>query len=622
MSANSALRVTELDFNDIKTNLKTFLKSQNEFSGYDFEGSSMSVLLDILAYNTHYNAFYTNMVANEMFLDSALLRSSVVSKARALGYTPRSVTGATAKINIQITPTDSPSSISIDKNTPFAATVNNITYTFNTTESTTVLKNSSGNYVANNVNIKQGNFIAHSYVANTSDPDQKYIFPNLGTDTSTLVVKLKNSAAEANVYVYNKASDITTVNSTSNIYFTHENTDGRYEITFGDGVLGRKLTSGNVIILESLVSEGSTPNGADTFTVSNNVGGYSNVFITTVSAATGGSERESIESVKFNAPKHYETQNRAVTVNDYRRIISTEYSDADSIAVWGGEDNETPVYGKVFIAVKPKSGLTLTDTAKDYIKQLLKERKVVSVTPEVQNPDYTYMNFDCTVKFNEATSQNTAAIIAQYVKNKIVEFGTNELSNFDLKFRYSKLLREIDKVDPSILNNLLTVTLTKKLTVTIGTSASYKANFSNEIYHPNNTYIGAITSTQFTYNDTVGNSETECFLDDQDGIVRVVKLKLGIRTLIQNNIGTVSYSNGSISLSTFAPNAITGNTVNITVTPAANDVSPVRDQILLISNNDVTVTATTDSTESIGSVVTIGSTSTSGSTSATTSSGY
>ena len=622
MSANSALRVTELDFNDIKTNLKTFLKSQNEFSGYDFEGSSMSVLLDILAYNTHYNAFYTNMVANEMFLDSALLRSSVVSKARALGYTPRSVTGATAKINIQITPTDSPSSISIDKNTPFAATVNNITYTFNTTESTTVLKNSSGNYVANNVNIKQGNFLAHSYVANTSDPDQKYIFPNLGTDTSTLVVKLKNSAAEANVYVYNKASDITTVNSTSNIYFTHENTDGRYEITFGDGVLGRKLTSGNVIILESLVSEGSTPNGADTFTVSNNVGGYSNVFITTVSAATGGSERESIESVKFNAPKHYETQNRAVTVNDYRRIISTEYSDADSIAVWGGEDNETPVYGKVFIAVKPKSGLTLTDTAKDYIKQLLKERKVVSVTPEVQNPDYTYMNFDCTVKFNEATSQNTAAIIAQNVKNKIVEFGTNELSNFDLKFRYSKLLREIDKVDPSILNNLLTVTLTKKLTVTIGASASYKANFSNQIYHPNNTYIGAVTSTQFTYNDTVGNSETECFLDDQDGIIRVVKLKLGIRTLIQNNIGTVSYSNGSISLSTFAPTAITGNTVNITVTPAANDISPVRDQILLISNNDVTVTATTDSTESIGSVVTIGSTSTSGSTSATTSSGY
>ena len=622
MSANSALRVTELDFNDIKTNLRTFLKSQNEFSGYDFEGSSMSVLLDILAYNTHYNAFYTNMVANEMFLDSALLRSSVVSKARALGYTPRSVTGATAKINIQVSPTDSPTSINVDKNTPFTSTVNNVTYTFNTTESTTISKNSNGNYVANNVTIKQGDFLSHSYVANTSDPDQKYIFPNLGTDSSTIVVKLKESSASANVYVYTKASDITTVNSSSNVYFTHENTDGRFEVTFGDGILGRKLTSGNVIILESLVSEGEIPNGAETFIASNNVGGYSNVFVTTATAAFGGSDRETVESIKFNAPKHYETQNRAVTVNDYRRIISTEYADADSIAVWGGEDNETPVYGKVFIAIKPKTGLTLTDTAKDYIKQLLKERKVVSVTPEVQNPDYTYMNFDCTVKFNEATSQNTAAVIAQNVKNKIVNFGINDLSNFDLKFRYSKLTREIDKVDPSILSNLLTVKLIKKLTVTVGSSASYKANFHNEIYHPNNTYIGAVTSTEFTYRDTVGNSETECFLDDENGVMRVVKLKLGVRTLIQNSIGTVDYTKGLINLSTFAPTAITGNTVNITITPASNDVSPVRDQILIISNNDVTVTATSDSTESLGSVITVGSTTATGTSTASTSSGY
>ena len=622
MSANSALRVTELDFNDIKTNLKTFLKSQNEFSGYDFEGSSMSVLLDILAYNTHYNAFYTNMVANEMFLDSALLRSSVVSKARALGYTPRSVTGATAKINIQVSPTDSPTSISIDKNTPFTSTVNNVSYTFNTTESTTITKNSNGNYIANNVTIKQGDFLSHSYIANTSDPDQKYIFPNMGTDSSTIVVKLKESSASANVYVYTKASDITTVNSSSNVYFTHENTDGRFEVTFGDDILGRKLTSGNVIILESLVSEGEIPNGAETFFASNNVGGYSNVFITTATAAFGGNDRETVQSIKFNAPKHYETQNRAVTVNDYRRIVSTEYADADSIAVWGGEDNETPVYGKVFIAVKPKTGLTLTDTAKDYIKQILKERKVVSVTPEVQNPDYTYMKFDSTVKFNESTAQNTAAVIAQNVKNKIVNFGTNELSNFDLKFRYSKLTREIDKVDPSILSNLLTVKLIKKLTVTVGSSASYKSNFSNEIYHPNNTYIGSVTSTEFTYSDTVGNSETECFLDDENGTIRVVKLKLGVRTLIQNSIGTVDYTNGLINLSTFAPTAITGNTVNITITPASNDISPVRDQILIISNNDVTVTATSDSTESIGSVITVGSTTTTGTSTSSTSSGY
>ena len=610
MSANSSLRVTELDFNDIKTNLKTFLKSQNEFEGYDFDGSSISVLLDILAYNTHYNAFYTNMVANEMFLDSALLRSSVVSKARALGYTPRSVTGATAKINIQVYPTDSPSSITIDKNTPFNSTANNVTYVFNTTSSTTIGRNSENNYIAENVELKQGNFLAHTYTANTSDSDQKFIFPNLGTDTSTVIVKLKNSSSEANVHVYSPASDITTVNSTSNVYFTHENTDGYYEVTFGDDILGRKLVSGNIVILESLVSEGDAPNGADTFTPAGSLSGYSNSFITTTVAAYGGQERETLDSIKFNAPKNYETQNRAVTVNDYRRIIAKEYSDADSIAVWGGEDNDTPVYGKVFIAVKPKSGLVLTDTAKNAIKSILKDRKIVTVTPEIQPPDYIYMNFDCKIKFNELTAQNTASVIADNVQKEIVKFGTTDLSKFDLKFRYSKLTRAIDKVDPSILGNLLNITLTKKLEVDTNQTSSYTVKFGNEIYHPNNTYVGSVTSTQFTHNNTIGESQSECFIDDENGILRVVKIVLGDRTVVQNNIGTVAYTEGTLSLQTFGPTAIVGNTVNITITPESNDISPVRDQVLIISNNDVTVTASADATESIGSVISVGSTST------------
>ena len=604
MSANSALRVTELDFDTIKSNLKSFMSSQSEFKDFDFEGSTMSVLLDVLAYNTHYNAFYLNMLSNEMFLDTAIMRNNVVARAKALGYVPKSMTGSTALLNLNIFPDGEPTVVTIDKNTPFTSTINNVSYIFNTTKSTTVDKNSNGTFSVDNVEVKQGVFLAHNYVANTANEAQKFLLPNANTDTSTLVVKVKNSESESDTHVYSRATDAVTVSGTSNVYFLNESTDGKYEVSFGDGKIGRSITTGNIIILESLVCEGINTNGAQTFKLANTIGGYSNVTITTATAAYGGADRENVASIKHNAPKQYETQNRAVTVNDYRRILKAEYTDADSIATWGGDDNDPPVYGKIFISVKPKSGLVLTSAAKDYIKSLLNDRKVVTVTPEIIDPDYIYMNLDCKVKYDSRVSQNSAAVIADNVKTAIVNFGNTNLSNFDLRFRYSKLTAAIDNVDPSILNNLLNITLTKKLEVSTTAASNYTVKFENEIYHPNNTYVGSITSTNFTYNDPLGDSQSGCVLDDKDSVLRVVKTVAGTLTEIANNVGSVSYQTGKLSLESFASTALVGNTINITITPASSDVTPIREQILLIQTENVTVTATTDLTEATGTVTT------------------
>ena len=580
------------------------MRSQTEFADYDFDGSSISVLLDILAYNTHYNAFYLNMLANEMFLDSALLRSSVVSRAKALGYTPRSVTGTSASVDLQIFPTGEPATITVDKNTDFTSVVNNISYTFNTTESTTIAKNSNNQFFANGITLKQGVALIHTYTANTLNPDQKFILPNANTDTSTLTVKLKNSVDESNTYVYNKISDVTTVNSTSNVYYLNEGTDGRYEVSFGDGVLGRKIASGNIVILDALVCEGTVTNGASEFSLAGTVGGYSNVTVATVTTGFGGADRESIDSVKFNAPKNYETQNRAVTVNDYKRIVTSEYSDAQSITTWGGEDNDPPVYGKVFIAVKPKSGLILTAAAKDAVRTVLASRKIVTVTPEVIAPDYIYLNINSSIKYDSLVSQNSAAVIADNVKSAIVNYGATELNNFDLRFRYSKLTTAIDNVDPSILGNLTTITLTKKIEIEAGVATNYGIKFSNEIYHPNDTYVGSIVSTTFTYDDGLGTIQSDCSLDDEDSVLRVVKTVSGSKVVVANNIGTVSYSSGLVNLVSFAPPAISGNTLNITITSASNDITPVREQILVINTEDVTTSAIADNTDATGSVTT------------------
>ena len=367
MAEITKLNITDLDFDSIKNNLRDYFGSQTEFSDHDFEGSAISVMLDILAYNTYYNSYYVNMLASESFLDSAQLRDSVVSRASMLGYTPQSVTGAKANVAITITPGDSPASITIDKDTQFTSSVNGTSYTFCTANSTTITP-VDGVYTATGVTLAQGIPLTFRYTANTANTEQKFLLPNANTDTDSLTVTIQESATDTNTSVYSKATDITTVNSTSNVYFLSEHTAGQYKVEFGDGVLGRKPITGNIVLLKALVSEGDDCNGANTFSAAGTVGGYSTVSVAVSNAASGGSDKESLESIKFNAPKTYETQNRAVTTDDYKKIVEAEVSGLDSVSVWGGQDHSTPTYGTVFISAKPTGATSLSTSQISEIK--------------------------------------------------------------------------------------------------------------------------------------------------------------------------------------------------------------------------------------------------------------
>jgi len=611
----SKLAVSELDFDNIKTNLKQFLGDQNEFADYNFDASAMSVLLDLLSYNTHYNAFYLNMIANEMFLDTASIRSSVVSRAKHLGYTPVSMKGAKAYVDLTITPADDPATIVIAKDTQFTSSVDGVAYTFCTSNSATVNVNANGVYTTANVELTQGIPLTHKYTANTSDPDQRFILPNANTDTSTLTVKLQISATNSNLHTYTAANDTTTVNSTANVYFLEEDEEGRYEVTFGDGTIGRALVTGNIIILSSLIADGDAPNGAKTFSPVSGVGGYSNVIVSTVTNAVGGAERDSISTIKFNAPKNYQAQNRAVTISDYKRLLERDYPAAESVIAWGGEEHDPPVYGKVYLAIKPQTGLTLSSATKSYIADtVLGGRNIVSITPEVVDPDYMYITVTSTISYDSTRTTESAEQIKNSISNTVYQYGVNNLGLFANQFRYSPMIKQIDETETSIESSLTSIKLRREITPILGSSTSYTLKFSNEIKHDSNTDI-SISSTRFSHNDDNGTLREDCELQDDNGILQVFRTSGADRVVVANNVGSVTYGTGVVALTSFAPTAISDGTtkLSVTVEPESNDVKPYREQILLIANSDISLSMVDTSGTGKATIV---------QTTSTTSSGY
>jgi len=601
MAAEGKLNISELDFAKIKDNLTGFLTSQSDFVGYNFKGSSFDVLLDVLSYNTHYNAFYANMVANEMFLDSATLRNSVVARAKHLGYLPRSTKGSKASVILTITPTDAPASISIPKNTQFQGEVEGVSFIWCTQNSHSVNINANGVYTVADVVLTQGIPSTFRYTANTGDIDQRFLLPNANTDTDSLSVTVQVSAQDTDSTVYTEANDITTINATSTIYFLEEVKDGKYEIEFGDNVLGKALSNGNIVILSSLICDANATNGAKSFSVVSEVGGYSNVKIVTTSSASGGAEAADIEEIKFNAPKNYEAQNRCVTVFDYVTMIKKDYSGADAVVAWGGEDSDPPVYGKVYVAIKPTSGLVLTGAAKTLIKDtILKKRNVVGITPEIVDPDYMYLKVSSTVKYDSGLTTNSSSVLKSTITTAVTDFGTTNLKTFDKSFRYSNLIKTIDEAEVSIKSNQTSIIIKRYLYPALGSSAAYTLPFSNQVYHPDKTFWGAVTSSEFSYNDSVNTLWTACKLQDANGVVQVYRTSGEDRIVVNNNVGTITYLSGKIELKSFQPIAIgsetTGNTepMEIFVTPASSDILPLREQIILIESGDVNVTMLDD----------------------------
>jgi len=594
--ADKRIRITELDFDNIKSNLKAFLKSQDKFKDFDFEGSGMSVLMDLLAYNTHYNAYYANMVANEMFLDTAVKRDSVLAHAKMLGYVPRSSTSPTARINVTVNnPSGSPTVLTMPRGTLFNTTVADTTYQYVVLSdiSTTV---TGGVYSFLDVPVREGTLVNFQYVNDASDDTQRFLIQDAKADTSTLKVSVREGVTGSATVVYEQYSNYIDVASDSEVYFLEAADKGYYEIKFGDGIIGKELPDGAVITISYLITNEEESNGANRFTLATSVGGSTDATISVVSNSTGGSKRESVDSVKFNAPRYRSSQNRAVTADDYKVIVPKLYPNVDAIQVWGGEDNDPPVYGKVFLCIKPKTGERLTSLTKQSISDgILANKSMVSITPEITDPVYLHIVPSVTVYWNPNSTESSESVIEQKVRDTIMNYYNTEIKNFDSVFRFSKLMRLIDQSDVGIVSNITTLKLERHIVAKLGQEIRYILKTYNKIYTQGPGTPSAISSTGFIPS---GRTEVHFLDDDGNGVVRAYYLEEGTNTKVYTNLnqGTVNYATGEVVVdalnpaSTVEPNRV----IIVRIVPESNDVVSVRNSLLLIEEQDIKVESIVD----------------------------
>ncbi|NDB58937.1 hypothetical protein EB001_10850, partial [bacterium] len=469
-TSNTALRITELDFDSIKNNLKNFLRSQNQFQDFDFEGSGMSILLDVLAYNTHYMGYYLNVIGNEMFLDTAQLRSSVLSHAKNLNYVPQSQKGALVNANIKVTPTyiedQTTNVITLEKYTKFLGQdLDGINYQFVTWNANTATKIDSA-FTFSNTQLRQGEVTTLQFVMDPTNTTRRFKIPTANLDTDTLTITVQESSTNTSTIEYKIAEDITELKSNTAAYFLEEAEDLTYTIYFGDDVIGKKPKNGNIIICNYLDTVGSIANNISKFYLSDTIAGLykNNVSITAANSSYGGTDKETINQVKHRAPYFYTTQNRAVTIRDYETILTKDYNNIDSVTVWGGEDNLPIVYGKVFMSLKTKGNYKLTNYEKDQIKtSLIKRRNVMTVSPEIVDPDYTYILIKGQVNYNSTLTSLSSNEILTYVKASISDYIDAELNKFTASFRKSKLQTYIENSEKSITGSDLTIYVQKRV---------------------------------------------------------------------------------------------------------------------------------------------------------------
>jgi hypothetical protein len=620
MATNTDLVVTGLDFDTIRANLRTYIASKPEFTDYDFNDSALGTLLDLLAYNTYMNAFYANMATNESFLDTAQQYDSVVSHAKTLGYFPTSARGSTANVQLIFTSSIANNtfrSIRVPKNTQFTATVNGTSYTFVTPQTYTITANSSGGF-ADYVNIKEGIPLTHRYVFNRTS-NTSFVLPNENVDTTSITVSVTTSG---NVQTYVPADDLMTSNSSSQIFFIEADRQKKYKISFGDGVLGKLPATASIVTVNYRVCNGIAPNGANSFSLSNTtIDGQSDITIVPVGRASGGAEIESIESLRLNAPRAYETQNRTVTSQDYERIVLKQNPDIQAISVWGGEENDPPIYGKVFVAAKPRNSTVFSLNRKAEIIADIKKYNVQSIDVEMVDPSYLYIVPEVTVRYDASATNLTPGELASAVAARVISFETNNLSNFNKSFRYSRFLDWLDGTDDSIRTTNANIRLRKMFVPSTTVASNHTITFNTALQklgpaelisgvsrHPG---YGAVTSSSFTY------GTNESFFDDNGfGTLRVYYRSLAGRLgriYTNYNAGTIDYENGIVNINSFSASAYSGSGISVFVSPYSPNITPVRNQILLISQtridivNDKTnqTVATASNIDTIGQTATI-----------------
>jgi len=610
MANNQKLEISGLDFDTVKTNLKTFLRNQDQFLDYDFEGSGMSALLDVLAYNTHYLGFHANMLANEMFIDSAALRSSVVSHAKTLGYETRSVRAPRSKVNVTLNDATL-ATATMNAGQVFTTTINNVSYQFVTVSDFTASQTGAG-ITFSDIPIYEGSYVTTRYTADSTDVNQKFLLNTDKADTTTLTVQVQNSSSDSTTVTYTKATDITQLTGDSTVYYLQEVSDGQFEVYFGDGVVSKKLSDGNIVIRKCVVTNIDEANGAFAFTNSGAINTVVDVTTTTLEIASGGAAAETIQSIKLSAPLDYASQGRCVTTNDYKVFVQKLYPNATAIQVFGGENGSfdsslgvvsTAEYGKVFISVRNNLGTNLTEVEKTGLVSQLGKFTVASITPVIVDPDFMYVLLTCDFKYDSSATTKTKDTLVTEVTQTIIDYNTTELVKFDAILRHSKLLSLIDSTDNSITSSSVNPRLAKYFTPEKGESKSYNLYYNNALYNPhaghNSDMGGILTSTGFYVSGT--NSTNEQFFDDDgNGNLRTYYLTGATRNYTNETAGTVDYVTGAIAINNIVITSIsnvdgaTSTRIRVVVLPRSNDIVALRNQILEIDTVNTKVTGGVD----------------------------
>ena len=593
VNTQGKLEITDVDFDTIKTNLKTYLKGQAQFTDYDFDGSGLSVLLDVLAYNTHYNAFMANMLANEMFLDTAVKRNSVVSHAKAMGYTPVSVRAPSATVDVTVNDANS-ASLTMYAGHVFNASTTGTSFQFVNIADVTI--QAGDTYVFSGLKLYEGTWTTTKFTVNISDADQRFIIPNENVDISTLLVTVQTSSSDSTTTTYTKANNLVDVKSTTTAFFCQETTEGEWQIYFGDDVIGKKLIDGNIVSLSYVVTNQGDANGASTFTSSGAIGTFTDITVTTTSAAAGGAAAENIGAIQFNAPFSYAAQNRAVTANDYKALVPQLYSNISSIAVWGGEYADPAVYGKVFISIKTPSGNNLTANTKESIRTLLADYTVASITPEFVDPVTIKIIPVVDFRYNPSVTTKSNTALVTLVTTAVNSFSDDDLEKFEGLFRYSKFQRTIDDADTSILSNIVIIKISQAFTPTLAAATKYTIAFSNAIEHSGGDISGqqpVVTSTGFVIS---GNTNTLYFDDDGAGKIKTYYLTGSTKTTVDSEAGTINYNTGEIIITSINITSVVNadGTITFTMKPASNDLVPVRNQVFQIDSTNLSVSGSVD----------------------------
>jgi hypothetical protein len=610
MANNQKLEISGLDFDTVKTNLKTFLRNQDQFLDYDFEGSGISALLDVLAYNTHYLGFHANMLANEMFIDSAALRSSVVSHAKTLGYETRSVRAPRAKVNVTLNDATL-ATATMNAGQVFTTTINNVSYQFVTVSDFTASQAGAG-ITFSDIPIYEGSYVTTRYTVDSADINQKFLLNSDKADTTTLTVQVQNSSSDSTTVTYTKATDITQLTGDSTVYYLQEVSDGQFEVYFGDGVVSKKLSDGNIVILKCVVTNVAEANGAFAFTNSGAINTVVNVTTTTLEVASGGAAAETVQSIKLSAPLDYASQGRCVTTSDYKVFVQKLYPNATAIQVFGGENGSfdsslgvvaTAEYGKVFISVRNNLGTNLTEAEKTGLVSQLGKFTVASITPVIVDPDFMYVLLTCDFKYDSSATIKTKDTLVSEVTSTIINYNTTELVKFDAILRHSKLLSSIDSTDNSITSSSVNPRLAKYFTPIKGESKSYNLYFNNALYNPhdghNSAVGGILTSTGFYVSGSNSTSE-QFFDDDGNGNLRSYYLTGATRNYTNETAGTVNYVTGAIAINNIVITSIsnvdgaTSTRIRIVVIPRSNDIVALRNQILEIDTVNTKVTGGVD----------------------------